>query len=835
MTKQNKAITFCLAFLLLLPTMGYSQGEEKQSLVALFKALEDQFEVQFNYAVSDVSTIQITPAPKFSSVDESLNYLDKNTVFTYALIGERIITVERVPSQICGYLIDVKTKSPLQGVVVRSGINGVVTNSNGFFKLTALEKTVEVKHLGYQTLLLNVEQFTSLNCPSFLLESQVYALGEVLLSSYIVRGIDKLDDGNFEIDFANFSILPGLVENDVLQSAQSLPGIQSINETVSNINIRGGSNDQNLILWDDIKMYQSGHFFGLISAFNPQITASVKVIKSGTDAQYTDGVSGSILMTTDTEHPDKLMANVGVNFVSADGFVDIPISSRSSIQVAARKSISDLGETPTYERYFDRISQTTEVDNNAEDIFNSDKQFDFYDASFRWLYNFSDNDALRVNFINVGNNLVFNENAIINGEPTSRRSSLAQNSIAGGIFYSHEWEDESNTSVHIYETDYTLRAINANIPAAQRFLQENIVSETGIRLQHQLKVGKQWKWQIGYHGVETEITNLDDVDNPLFRERISNVVRTHSLFSQMNYQSTSRKTHLKLGMRASYIDKFKKTLIEPRVSLSHKLSTHFNTLLSAELKHQNTSQIINFQNDFLGIEKRRWQLANDEDIPILQSKQFTGGFNYEREGWLLDVEGYYKEVDGITMRSQGFQTKYQFTKGIGSYQVLGVDFLARKQWDEWSLWLSYSTMDNSYSFPETEERTFRSNFDIRQTIKAGIAYRIRNLKVAAGVNWHTGKPTTALLNGQEVVDGNLAFGRANDAEFKDYIRVDLSALYQLSSKKGWRADLGVSVWNIVNQENVIDNFYRINEQQEAQEFVQRALGITTNAVIRVYL
>jgi hypothetical protein len=187
------------------------------------------------------------------------------------------------------------------------------------------------------------------------------------------------------------------------------------------------------------------------------------------------------------------------------------------------------------------------------------------------------------------------------------------------------------------------------------------------------------------------------------------------------------------------------------------------------------------------------------------------------------------------MRSQGFQTKYQFTKGIGSYEVLGVDVLVRKQWEEWSLWLSYSTMDNTYTFPETEEGTFRSNFDIRQTIKAGSAYRIGNLKLAAGVNWHTGKPTTALLNGQEIVDGSLAFGRANEAEFKDYIRVDISALYQISSKKGWRVDLGVSVWNIVNQENVIDNFYRINEQQEAQEFVQRALGITTNAVIRVHL
>lgn len=835
MIKQNKAITFCLAFLLLLPTMGYSQEGKKQSLVAIFKAIEERFEVQFNYAVSEVNSVQITPPLQTATVDEAITHLNKNTVFSYSRIGERIITVERVPAQICGYLIDVKTKLPLQGVVVRSGLNGIVTNSNGFFKITALQKTVEVKHLGYQTLHLNVDQFTLLNCPSFLLESQVYALGEVLLSSYIVRGIDKLDDGNFAIDFADFTILPGLVENDVLQSAQSLPGIQSINETVSNINIRGGSNDQNLILWDDIKMYQSGHFFGLISAFNPQITASVKVIKSGTDAKYTDGVSGSILMTTDTEHPDKLAANLGANFVSADGFVDVPISSTSSIQVAARKSISDLGETPTYERYFDRISQTTEVDNNAIDIFNSDKEFDFYDASLRWLYNFSDKDVLRVNFINVGNNLVFNENAFINGEQKSRRSSLAQNSIAGGVFYKHEWEDQSNTSVHIYETDYTLRAINANIPAAQRFLQENVVSESGIRLKHQLKVGNQWIWQIGYHGVETEITNLDDVDNPLFRERISNVVRTHSLFSQMNYHNTSKKTHLKLGLRANYIDKFQKTLIEPRLNFSHKLTQHLNTLFSVEFKHQNTSQIINFQNDFLGIEKRRWQLANDADIPILQSSQFTGGLNYERDGWLLDVEGYYKEVDGVTMRSQGFQTKYQFTKGIGSYEVLGVDILARKQWRDLSFWLSYSTMDNTYTFPDTEEVTFRSNFDIRHTVKVGSAYKIGNFKIAAGVNWRTGKPTTALQQGQEIVDGNLSFGSANEEEFKDYVRIDVSALYQITSKKGWRADLGISVWNIINQENVIDNFYRINEQQEAQEFVQRALGITTNAVIRVHL
>ncbi len=78
-------------------------------------------------------------------------------------------------------------------------------------------------------------------------------LSEVVVSGYIVKGINKLSNGSFEIKVSEFDILPGLVETDVLQAVQAFPGIQSINETVSNINIRGGSHDQNLILWDDIK------------------------------------------------------------------------------------------------------------------------------------------------------------------------------------------------------------------------------------------------------------------------------------------------------------------------------------------------------------------------------------------------------------------------------------------------------------------------------------------------------------------------------------------------------------------------------------------------------
>ncbi|MFK7781672.1 Plug domain-containing protein, partial [Psychroserpens sp.] len=136
-------------------------------------------------------------------------------------------------------------------------------------------------------------------------------LNEIVLSEYIVKGINKLNDGSYNINFKQFDILPGLVDTDVLQAIQAFPGIQSINETVSNINIRGGTHDQNLMLWDGIKMYQSGHFFGLISMFNPQITQRVNVVKNGTESSLTDGVSGTVAMTTNPDVNKDFKGSIG--------------------------------------------------------------------------------------------------------------------------------------------------------------------------------------------------------------------------------------------------------------------------------------------------------------------------------------------------------------------------------------------------------------------------------------------------------------------------------------------------------------------------------------------
>lgn len=654
-------------------------------------------------------------------------------------------------------------------------------------------------------------------------------LPEVIVPSYIIKGISKLNNGSFKIDFSKFSMLPGLIEADVLQSIQAFPGIQSINENVSNISVRGGSHDQNLILWDGIKMYQSGHFFGLISMYNPQITQKVLLLKNGSDASYTDGVSGSIIMQTDDKVNTIFKGNIGVNFIDANGFADVPLSEKSSIQLALRKSISDFVETPAYDNFFDKISEDTEVENSMSTVMNSDKAFDFYDASLRWIYKISDTDELRVNFINVANELVFNENTA----EESRQSSVSQNSIAGAIYYNKIWNSSWQSAFELYETNYKLKAFNANIADSQRFLQENIVSETSFKIKTNYKINKRFNLLNGYHFVSTKVTNLDDVDLPFFRTLQSDVLETHGLFSQFNYKSIDRKTNVSTGIRFNYIAKFKKQIWEPRFTFTHKLFDNLSVEVLGEMKHQSTSQVINFQNDFLGVEKRRWQISNNENIPVIRSKQVSLGVNYSKNGWLLSAEAYHKKVNDITTQSQGFQNQYEFEKTTGDYRANGVDVILRKQIHNFNTWLSYAFLNSDYIFESLPERNFPSNYNINHAITLGTTYTYKNLKVSSGFNWFSGNPTTFPIAGNEIVDDEINFEPSNSSELDNYLKVDISALYNFKIGQNTKADIGASIWNIFNRKNQINNFFRVNDRN-VDETLQTSLGFYPNIVMRVY-
>lgn len=828
-------------YITILLISGTILGQDRQEEVALeqiLEQLEQTHKVQFNYRQELLSNLTLAELDTNLSLDEALQFLRNKTGLDFTPVGNTIISVTKKSNSgsliLCGYLKDKETLEPLVFANVFADGKGATTNAEGYFELEVKNQNslIALGYLGYKTINRPYKYFKS-SCESIYLVRTAEALPEIVLQQYLVTGIDKLNNGALQFNFDRFSILPGLIEADVLQAVQNLPGIQSVNETVSNINIRGSTHDQNLILWDDIKMYQSGHFFGLISVFNPQMNQEVTLIKNGTESDYTDGIAGTIAMKTSSRVTPKLKANAGVNLVFGDAFIDLPIGNSASLQIAGRKSISDFIKTPTYVNYFDRISQNTEITSDQDASIASGQDFDFYDASLRYIHRISDKDLLRINFLAINNKLTFTENATVNDSLISRESSVAQRSIAGGLYYNRQWNDNLKTELQVYNTDYTLKAINANILLDQRFLQENSVSETGAKLATTYTLNENFGIFGGYQFIETKVTNLDDVDNPIFRSLSGQVLRTHNGFLRLSYKNRNNTTVVRVGGRVNYLDKFNTVLIEPRLSIFQAITPDLSLELLGEFKNQPTSQIINFQNDFLGVEKRRWQLADNANIPVLESKQASFGVNFNPSSWLFNVEVYYKEITGITAQSQGFLNQFEFSQAIGTNSVQGLDALVRKDFGPSQLWASYSYMLNEYNFETLAPEPFLSNFDLTHTLSGGANFVWKNLKLAAGANWHTGAPYT---QAQEVVFTaipTIGYQAPNEQRLPDYLRLDVSGVYKFNFKKS-SLQLAVSVWNVLNQRNVVQRYFTLDSQNQIQEVEQRSLGITPNASLRFY-
>ncbi len=824
-------------FILLLFTFVSGKAQvtnEKISLKIVLNDIQKKFGYHFSYLDNDVKDITVIKPSDSLDFDSIIIYLEKRTPFIYTTLNDLTIALSLKQNliEVCGTLLDTD-KQVIGSATIQTQNFSTISDSSGEFRIKVNSNTelITINHLGYYPIKIDVKDFDINTCKEIILTPQVEYLNEILLRDYLIKGINKQTDGSIAINYDNFGVLPGLLEPNLLQTIQALPGILSVNETISDINVRGGTNDQNLILWDGIKMYQTSHFFGLISAFNPYLTKNVKLFKNGSSAAYGDGVSSVIAMNTSNKISKDTNTSIGVNLISVDGYTDTPIGKKSSLQFAVRHSINGIIETPTYQKYFDKTFQNSEV----IDVRSSDDQFSFYDTSIRWIYKVTSKDFIKINALIMHNDLRFQENSIINQLNIARESSLEQNNNAGGILYFKEWSSTFQSKILAYGTDYKLKAINSDIENNQRLLQENHVLENGIKLDALYKPSTRYNFKTGYQFNETGISNLQDLNNPVFRDRIKEVLRTHSIFSEIEYRSSSEKDLLHVGVRLNYFEKFDKYVIEPRISFHKRFANHFTLEFLGEIKNQTTSQVIDLQNDFLGVENRRWILSNNQDIPILRSVQGSMGLSFKNNSWLINTDFYYKDVNGIITRSQGFQNQFEFIQDHGSYNVYGIDFLINKRFKNISTWLSYSYADNEYTFLNLNETKFPNNIDVRHNLNVAVAYSINDFKLSGGINWHSGKPITEPQSDNAIENSIINYKKPNSSRTTDYLRIDFSTTYKFKITKKIRALGGISIWNALNEENISNKFYKIHNSDEnaIDEVKQFGLSFIPNIVFRL--
>ena len=114
-------------------------------------------------------------------------------------------------------------------------------------------------------------------------------------------------------------------------------------------------------------------------------------------------------------------------------------------------------------------------------------------------------------------------------------------------------------------------------------------------------------------------------------------------------------------------------------------------------------------------------------------------------------------------------------------------------------------------------------------------YQIKNLKLAAGLNWRTGKPYT--LPSEEPLifeDGILSipYNNPNEERLPDYLRLDLSAEYHWDISENVDAKFNLALLNVTSQESLLNRRFALEDNttfdSEINRIEERSLGFTPN-------
>ncbi|MCZ6594942.1 MAG: TonB-dependent receptor [Bacteroidetes bacterium] len=846
--KTNTLLSF-FAFLLLFNSPLSSQITVTQEpLIDIIVAIEKRFDVRFSYTISTIEDLNIIPSNPNLSLVETLDYLKANTELEFKIIGQRYIaiftSIATGSLSICATIINTQTGLPIEDATVRGKSANVSTNKAGFFRLDGIsgEEIITISYLGFDIKKMKGKDLVTQNkCPLIFANISFNFLDTVILENYITKGISKNAEGSISISQENFQILPSLIEPDVLQIAQIVPGVESVDETVSNINIRGGKNDEVLLLWNDIRMYQSSHLFGLISALNPNLTQDVTIFKNGTHPKYGEGVSGLISITSDNTIPENVTGGTGINLISANLYANIPASETFGITISGRTSINSGTGNPVYNQFYSRLFQNTIItnlnNNTSPGLRSTDEDLNFYDVSIKGVWKISKKDKLTYNFLVINNLLQFTELIVAENNSSSNQSLLEQSSNINGAQWQRNWNSKLSSKINWHGSNYLLEETNREVNTDSTTAQENEVKETEFKIEATYRFTQDLWSTAGYAYTDTNIINSKD---PLVSTNTS--LRRNAYFLNTHWMHNNQNTILSVGVRHTSYLSFGKNMVEPRFNVFKKITKNFSVTISGEQKNQGVLQFTDVDNQFLGVENKRWILANNEDLPILKSKQIALGSTFKKRDWSLNANIYYKKVNDISSGTQGFRNQLINTVTIGNYDAMGLEFSMNRKSKNLNLWLSYSFVESDYDFPEITPGKFRNNFAIKHSVNIAATFDHKSFLFSLGSTFKTGNPYTSVVEGNEIVFVNkepmINYNAPNSSTLGNYFRTDFSAAFTFKMDETFRGKVNLALLNIFDRKNALETYYRLTtdeiNENSINKIEQFSLGFTPNISFQIF-
>ncbi len=239
---------------------------------------------------------------------------------------------------------------PLVGatILVVNTSRGAVTDIKGRFEIRNLSSrsiTLQISMIGYTTK--RVETTPRNGAPNLTIALTEEAIA--LQAVEVTRDVLRRSQDDTRISVQNLvpreaKFLPGAGE-DVMRSLQALPGVLAPNDFSSQLIIRGSGPDQNLIVMDEVEVFNPYRLYGAVSMFNPETVTEINLVSGGFPVKYGDRLSAVLDISNRVGTDQKVFAaNINTSLTNANVVLEgrTPWGIPGSWLVSSRRTYYDL-------------------------------------------------------------------------------------------------------------------------------------------------------------------------------------------------------------------------------------------------------------------------------------------------------------------------------------------------------------------------------------------------------------------------------------------------------------------------------------------------------------
>ncbi len=704
-------------------------------------------------------------------------------------IGKAIIT---------GYVKDISNGEAISGatIYIDSPFISTHTDQFGYYSLSLPKggHLLKVSSMGKKEvkLQLGLHEDGKLNIE---LSDFVENLKEIIVyNKEKSANVRSMQMGIVKLNIKSIKSVPMVFgEADIMKVVLTLPGVTSVGEATTGFNVRGGSTDQNLILFNNATIYNPSHLFGFFSAFDPDIVKSIELYKSAIPEKYSGRLSSVLDVEMKEGNNKKWTGVAGISPLTSKLTLEGPLNDGKTTVI--------VGGRTTYSNWI-LHSLPNEAYNRSD--------ANFYDLNLHVTHT-----------INAKNNLYLtgymsNDNFNFNNDTAYQYGNKSIN-----LKWRHVYNNRLNGVVLIGEDQYQYGVSSKYVPINGYQLSFDI-NQLNFRADYNYKLSNK-------HALDFGVTSIKYLLHPGTYQPfgaaslvVPNVVPIEQALESAIYLGDSYTVNSKLSINAgvhygvfnylgahdvyTYLPNMSRSLAsimdtlhyhagslvktysapEYRFSMRYELGNNS----SMKLSYNTTSQYIHMLSNTTAISPTDiWKLS-DPNIRPQKGTQYAMGYYKNLAGNTIEtsVEVYYKTIENYIDYKSGaslvlnhhIETDVLNSNG----KAYGIEFLVKKNAGQLNGWLSYTysrtflKTDNSNGQGESinNGKYYPADFDKPHNVSVIANYQFSHrISISGNLVYSTGRPITLPL-AQFNIGGasSLYYSERNQYRIPDYFRTDIS-------------------------------------------------------------